>query len=150
METETPQPNREHIRLWVEALRSGEFEQGSDWLNSNGKMCCLGVACEVAIVNGLDLPREVREANWGQPEHVAYGDSSFRTGRTLPKEMKRWLGVDRHDPLVRTDRILHHDEWGTTPVGNMVKLSCCNDIYLLDFPTIATLIENTYLEEKGQ
>lgn len=34
-------------RLWVEALRSGEYEQGRTWLRENDRYCCLGVACEL-------------------------------------------------------------------------------------------------------
>lgn len=32
---------------WTAALRSGVYEQGHEKLNSNGKLCCLGVLCEV-------------------------------------------------------------------------------------------------------
>ncbi len=33
---------------WVEALRSGEYEQGIMYLRRDGKHCCLGVLCELA------------------------------------------------------------------------------------------------------
>lgn len=39
--------NREYAMQWVEALRSGRYQQGKDYLNQNGKFCCLGVACEL-------------------------------------------------------------------------------------------------------
>lgn len=32
---------------WVEALRSGKYEQGKGQLVKDGKYCCLGVLCEV-------------------------------------------------------------------------------------------------------
>jgi hypothetical protein len=35
---------------WVEALRSGEYEQGSLYLRKEGKHCCLGVLCELADI----------------------------------------------------------------------------------------------------
>lgn len=37
---------------WVEALRSGKYEQGELFLRKNGKHCCLGVLCELA---GLEI-----------------------------------------------------------------------------------------------
>jgi hypothetical protein len=40
---------------WVAALRSGEYPQGKDFLQSNGKFCCLGVLCEVAGIHGQQL-----------------------------------------------------------------------------------------------
>lgn len=42
---------------WVAALRSGEYQQGKDWLESDGKFCCLGVLCSIAVQKG-DLQRE--------------------------------------------------------------------------------------------
>lgn len=35
---------------WIAALRSGKYEQGKSALESNGKFCCLGVACRVVEV----------------------------------------------------------------------------------------------------
>lgn len=32
---------------WVEALRSGKYEQGKYYLSKGGKFCCLGVLCDV-------------------------------------------------------------------------------------------------------
>lgn len=35
---------------WLDALRSGEYPQGKGLLRDNeGKFCCLGVLCEVAV-----------------------------------------------------------------------------------------------------
>lgn len=32
---------------WADALESGEYKQGDEWLCHEGKYCCLGVACEI-------------------------------------------------------------------------------------------------------
>jgi hypothetical protein len=32
---------------WVKALRSGDYEQGQEYLCRGGKFCCLGVLCEI-------------------------------------------------------------------------------------------------------
>lgn len=44
----------EDLKKWVAALRSGNFEQGDGRLESNGKYCCLGLACI------LFIPKEKR------------------------------------------------------------------------------------------
>lgn len=36
------------LQEWVEALESDKYQQGVGYLCSEGKYCCLGVACEVA------------------------------------------------------------------------------------------------------
>lgn len=33
---------------WVDALRSGDYQQGEMFLRRDGKHCCLGVLCELA------------------------------------------------------------------------------------------------------
>jgi hypothetical protein len=39
--------NPEWKEKWVEALESGEYEQGQGCLNGSGKFCCLGVLCDL-------------------------------------------------------------------------------------------------------
>ena len=39
---------KENVRKWVAALRSGKYEQGQKRLRSmSNKFCCLGVACDL-------------------------------------------------------------------------------------------------------
>lgn len=47
--------NQERVALLVEALESGDYEQCEGQLRIDDTFCCLGVACEVAIKNGLDI-----------------------------------------------------------------------------------------------
>ena len=42
-------------KKWVEALRSGEYEQGKEFLQCGSSFCCLGIACEVASKNGVPV-----------------------------------------------------------------------------------------------
>jgi hypothetical protein len=53
-------------RLWVEALRSGDYQQGTGLLHyedeDGDQYCCLGVLCEVAISAGVEVER-VRRSN---------------------------------------------------------------------------------------
>ena len=42
MITLTPQQTK-----WIEALESGNFQQGRAALNKQGAFCCLGIACEI-------------------------------------------------------------------------------------------------------
>ncbi len=41
-------------KRWVKILRSGEIEQAKRHLNPiSGKMCCLGVLCNMALIEGI-------------------------------------------------------------------------------------------------
>ena len=52
-----------HREQWIEALRSGKYEQAKGILrdvDDNNKFCCLGVACEISglgewLFGGIDF-----------------------------------------------------------------------------------------------
>lgn len=35
--------------MWLEALRSGRYKQGKEYLNNRGRFCCLGVLTDLYI-----------------------------------------------------------------------------------------------------
>ena len=37
------------FKVWITALRSGQFKQGENYLQNENGYCCLGVACLVTI-----------------------------------------------------------------------------------------------------
>lgn len=78
----------ENAKKWVAALRSGKYQQGKTMLCENGKHCCLGVACEIAIANGIALEREVKEDG-----HVSYGDGFTAI---MPLEVTQWLKLSNN------------------------------------------------------
>ena len=43
----------EFRKRWISALKSGKYQQGRQFLNYNGKYCCLGVACELLREDGI-------------------------------------------------------------------------------------------------
>lgn len=43
----TKAKQKKNRKIWVEALRSGKYEQGKHYLKCENKFCCLGVAVEV-------------------------------------------------------------------------------------------------------
>ena len=48
MKTKKFKLEKEFAKKWLEALRSGKYEQGEGYLqNADGQYCCLGVACRV-------------------------------------------------------------------------------------------------------
>ena len=40
---------------WVEALRSGEYKQAKERLQSEDSLCCLGVLCKIAEKDGVRI-----------------------------------------------------------------------------------------------
>lgn len=100
---------REHRRLWVEALRSGEYQQARGFLSVPGVgMCCLGVSCDVAIKNGLpierreatiepvDVPAYYGEADDGLTVEV-FGNNGEADELVCPRSVAAWLGLAHID-----------------------------------------------------
>lgn len=110
---------------WVEALRSGKYEQGTGALTTgSGRYCCLGVLCDLAVADGAIEPPIVVEAGM-----LAYGTR----GETehLPRLVQLWAGLEQHSPEVLVDP----DE------GSWQELVELNDNTGLNFHEIADLIE---------
>jgi hypothetical protein len=76
-------PNKEALLWWADALDSGIYEQGHNMLETKaGKNCCLGVACRLAVAQGLILMERADDA-------VLFGGS----WAALPPEVKDHLGI---------------------------------------------------------
>jgi hypothetical protein len=78
-------PNKENIKLWVLALRSGKYTQGIGQLKYNNTFCCLGVVCDIYD------PSKWRE------------DYYFNDPFYLPLSVQSWLGIEIDDttPLIK-------------------------------------------------
>jgi hypothetical protein len=109
-------PNKENLRLWVAALRSGEFRQGSSLLrNEHDMYCCLGVACEV-------YNRTTGEGDW----NLWSGRWEFNgEDVALPHKVASWLGVTTN-PTVGRDTVTaidanDHRMWPFSRIADSIE-----------------------------
>lgn len=89
---------RRRILKWVEALESGKFKQGTEFLHiiDTEQYCCLGVACTLnRKVEGMphQTERFVGE-DWAKVMVEKFGGPRGNSG-SLTDEMIQWLGFDR-------------------------------------------------------
>lgn len=71
-------PNKDRLRMWARALKSGQYQQGKGYMRTNdGKYCCLGVAMDLALANGCPV---TGMENWGKSAH-------------LPESVVAWYGL---------------------------------------------------------
>lgn len=129
--------NVERLKLWTQALKSGQYNQTTSRLgviqDGEASYCCLGIACEVAIANGLDIDRNV---NLFGVEGVDEGDGSIvydNEPSVLPKAVQDWFGFRETNPMIH----LPEDE------RNM-SLAECNDALNMSFEQIAKVVEDNY------
>lgn len=81
----TPEQAKINRALWIKELRETEKNQCTNALHrlSDDSFCCLGIACEVAISNGVRLER-------GEYEGMEkYGENYG----LLPPQVQDWLGL---------------------------------------------------------
>ena len=122
--------HKKRIQLWIDALRSGEYKQVRGRLGKGTKKsmgyCCLGVACEVAIANGVDVARG------REKQEICYDGITD----VLPISVCGWYGFGEDD-----DNPVLDTYTGETCSG-------ANDNKKRSFSTIADMIEARFLMAK--
>lgn len=111
------QVQKRTIQKWCTALRSGEYKQGIETLQSTKGFCCLGVACSVVI-----LPKNTTRKHSGYL-HGAFPDDQLYA----PK----WLQNINYDFGDLTGK----------------SLSDLNDSGKYNFNEIADLLEAVYIHK---
>lgn len=127
------------VKLLVNALRDPEQRQASGKLGSERGYCCLGVACEVAIANGLDLYREELPEAAAGDFMVRYGDDL--NAMTLPWAVAEWYGFAEVDPYLRLDGKMEGKMEG--------KATFANDSLGMTLKSIGDAFEATYLSDEA-
>lgn len=81
-----PEMKKDIKKLWVKALRSGQYKQGTDCLRTGEKFCCLGVLC--------DLHAKATGDFW-KNKNVYYEETGV-----LPIPVMRWAGLNNKNPYI--------------------------------------------------
>lgn len=127
--------NKENMRTWVAALRSGDYTQGIGRLavqvlgedeEKTWTHCCLGVACELAVAAGV--PMGVVEAlRVGTRGELRYKKFSGQTSY-LPRSVSEWLGISgsqSDNPWVAVDltagRANDAEKWSYGQIADAIE-----------------------------
>jgi len=137
--------NKELIRQWVEALRSGKYTQGRKALrNIDNTYCCLGVLCDISK-DTLGLKWE-HDSN-DECESEVY--TMERNGGVLPDSVWEYLGrdTDYKVKISTTNSKIPKSviDSFVYPLSH-IYLVTLNDQYKLSFEQIADIIEEEFLK----
>ena len=84
---------RESIaKVWVDALRSDDYKQGTDYLCKDNHYCCLGVLCDL-------YEKETNAIGFKRVKTSVRGDDTAFYGgchETLPAEVVEWAEMSSH------------------------------------------------------
>lgn len=127
------EPNVINMKLWVDALESGQYKQGSQLLRFNDEYCCLGVACEVAIKHGVTID------TYQDSEGIFnYNEDS----ELLPGIVAKWLFKIPEGSKVPNN--IYIEDTGEGLEGTYLSATSANDDSELDFSEIASLVREYY------
>lgn len=91
---------------WIDALRSGDYQQATGSLRTEEGFCCLGVLC--------DLHRKAinkKKARWEKITHFGtftyIGDADI-----LPQDVIDWAGLKNADPICGVGSLSGHNDNG--------------------------------------
>jgi hypothetical protein len=140
--------------LWLEALRSGEFTQGRQWLKTvsddgQAKHCCLGVLCELAkregVVTEVPAPSQPVGLEWDPAvgagaRGFSRADDGAASRTILPYAVAQWAGLEEPNPAVEAS--FTHPETGLVQTDPQL-LALLNDVARFDFDGIAEAIERS-------
>jgi hypothetical protein len=96
--------NKRVKELWVKALRSGEYKQGTGHLrDKNNNFCCLGVLCNIHAQENPNSSM-IKDSVKGE-DFYTYGGSSVLP----PVAVQKWAGIYNKDIYVnRLDNMAAH------------------------------------------
>lgn len=123
--------NADIKKIWVDALRSGEYAQGDGRLYDGESYCCLGVLCDIHS-------RMTKAGVWshstdydGNSVVIYKADGAYNCGEVLPPSVRDWAELDASNPDV-----------GNHPCGSKVYRTVAelND-YGYTFDDLANIIE---------
>ena len=158
------------VRLLVAALRSGQYPQARGRLaildisrTTIQGFCCLGVACETAIGNGVG--HRIIDGYvfyYSRPDHLNSSDNTANR-HTLPVGIRDWFGFADTNPMIKVlcsqvpnshfallceDCRSHYGDDRSETCDNRVEVAAtdANDTFRLDLNQIADGFERMYLE----
>lgn len=112
--------NSEWKQKWIEALRSGKYEQGKHVLRSgDNKYCCLGVLCDIVAPGAWDKEPSRNEFSRVN-QFYGHGDGLCSSSTSLSAAVELEVGLGS---------------------ANQRELVDMNDNYGADFNAIANYIE---------
>lgn len=112
-------------KLWLAALRSGEYEQGRRVLRREDTFCCLGVLC--------DLHSKV--TGNGEWKEGIYKTPTETEDTLLPDTVVEWAELDSNEPMVLGYSIALHND------GDPYRDEDEGPVLPKTFPEIADLID---------
>lgn len=132
-------------QLWITALRSDEYPQGTGKLQGDGKYCCLGVltdlACKAGIVSEADGSYDDDENSVGYVSRGPFNQGDLFEYFALPHEVSRWAGLPDNEPECKLPIEIQTKVGSDVSGATHYTLVSLNDRALYTFDQIADVIE---------
>lgn len=107
--------NSEFKQRWIDALRSGKYEQCREQLRSKGnRYCCLGVICDI-----------YDKSNWEKSEDITlpgyrYTIDNIYSSVELPEELMYIIGLT-HDDMAELIELNDHEGYDFDQIADWIE-----------------------------
>jgi hypothetical protein len=78
-------------KIWVTALKSGDYKQGSEYLCANDRYCCLGVLCDLYLQEDGSSLSVVEKKKGDKDFTVTWYNHD---AEVLPDVVQEWAGMN--------------------------------------------------------
>jgi len=139
--------NPEIKQLWLEALRSGKYNQGKSLLRpTESSYCCLGVLCQIAEERDICkyIPSDTHEGFTVQYPSIFTDecDGNLYEESELPWVVKQWAGLESESPSVTmNEKNIKGSMKGIIAEETKMHLAQLNDSHGYTFTELADIIE---------
>ena len=97
--------NKDVKQLWIEALESGNYNQGRNKLRQGDSYCCLGVLCKLAVKAGVTVEAKNTKLHLRTSIYNYSGENE-----ELPWEVIEWAGLEDANPCINKEYFLDRQE----------------------------------------
>lgn len=99
-------------KLWLKALRSGEYKQAIHRLRRDDTFCCLGVLCNLHAYEHPDIAAAQKSKYLYMGEEVK-----------LPPAVMEWAGLEEAIPIVNGRNLagLNDDNWPFKDIADLIE-----------------------------
>lgn len=115
--------NPEIKQQWVNALRSGEYQQTTGTLRRETGFCCLGVLCDLAVkAEVISEPYRFGDPETDAPERVWYEYDAEPS--VLTSKVQAWAGLrNESNPDVPYTEDMNNDAWQSRGKVSLAELN---------------------------
>lgn len=108
---------------WLEALRSGEYPQDTNFLRTDNGFCCMGVLCDIAHSEGIGTWKDPGESISNPTLYYTFlvKTETEKFTSLIPWTIGDWAGLDPNGALVTRLMSMNDSGYSFEQIANKIE-----------------------------